>query len=184
MTKLRRVAIAIASVLIVVHLSVLLTKYGTDTASVWGDWIDSAAPFLAAILCWMVSRKAGPFGRRVWRLVSLSAILTAIGQTLYTYNYDYLHAALGTIWPSDFLVFFWIVPAVMTLFISMRDSGGGLEWLRACDFVQVCILVLAVELSQIYIPSRWQTAGQAMEARSAFAALAFFGLLAVSFLAR
>ncbi len=184
MVKLRRAAIAIASVLIVVHLSVLLTRYGTDTASVWGDWIDAIAPFLAAILCWMVSRNAERFGRRVWRLVSLSAILTAIGQTLYTYNYDYLHAPLGTIWPSDFLVFFWIVPAVMTLFVSARDSGEGLEWVRACDFVQICILVLAVELSQIYIPSRWQTAGQAMEARSVYAALAFFGLLSVSFLAR
>jgi len=184
MAKLRSVAIAIASSLIVLHVAVLLTKYGTDTASLWGDWIDAAAPLIASVLCWLVSRKAGPFGRRVWRLVSLSAVLVSVGQSLYTYYYDYLHAPLGTIWPSDFLVFFWIVPAMMTLFISARDSGQGLEWLRACDFVQVCTLVLAVELSQIYVPSRWQTAGQAMEARSVYASLLFFGLLAVSFLAR
>ena len=54
----------------------------------------------------------GRFGRRVWRLVAFSRLLTCIGQGLYTYYYDYLHAALGTIWPSDVLVFFWIVPAM------------------------------------------------------------------------
>jgi PAS domain S-box-containing protein len=184
MAKLRTFAIAIASALLVLHALVLLTRYGTDTASVWGDWIDAAAPLIAAIVCWLVSRRAGPFGKRVWRLVSLSALLTSIGQSLYTYNYDYLRAPLGTLWASDILVFFWIVPATMTLFLSVRDPGKGLEWLRACDFMQVCILVLAVEISQIYVPSRWQSAGQSMQERTVYVGMFFFGLLAVSFLLR
>src|SRR4249920_2316692 len=103
MSKLRTSAIAAAVVLVLVHVSVLLVRYGSDAASLWGDWIDALAPLVAAVVCWQVSRQAGPFGKRVWRLVSFSAILTAIGQTLYTYYYDYLHAPLGTLWPSDIL---------------------------------------------------------------------------------
>jgi two-component system, cell cycle sensor histidine kinase and response regulator CckA len=168
----------------VVHGVVLVVRYGSDTASLWGDWIDTAAPLIGAVVCWMVSRQAGPFGRRVWRLVAFSTFLAAIGQALYTYYYDYLHASLGTLWPSDVLIFFWIVPAMMTLFLSPRDPGSGFGWLRACDFVQVCTLVLAIELSQIYVPSRWQAAGRTMEVRALYAGILFFGLVALSFLVR
>jgi two-component system, cell cycle sensor histidine kinase and response regulator CckA len=184
MAKIRTISVGIASALVLLHVTVLLTRYGSDTASVWGDWIDAATPLIGAVVCWAVSRRSGPFGRRVWRLVSVSAFLTSVGQSLYTYYFDYLHAPLGTLWPSDLLVFFWIVPAMTTLFITVRQTGKGLEWLRAFDFVQVCTLVLAVELSQIYVPSRWQTAGQTMEARTAYVGMLFFGLLAASFLGR
>ena len=184
MAKFRTISLGIASALLLAHAGVLVTRYGTDTASLWGDCIDAAAPLVACIICWLVSRRSGPFGKRVWRLVSLSALLTFIGQSLYTYNYDFVHAPLGTLWPSDFLVFFWIVPAIMTLFLRAHESGKGLEWLRACDFLQVCTLVLAVELSQIYVPSRWQAAGQTMQSRTVWVALFFFGLIALSFLVR
>ncbi|HET6180753.1 MAG TPA: PAS domain S-box protein [Candidatus Sulfotelmatobacter sp.] len=184
MSKIRTPAVAAAAILMLVHGVVLATRYGTEAASVWGDWIDTAAPLVAAVLCWQMSRRAGPFGRRVWRLVGFSSLITAIGQALYTYYYDYLHAALGTIWPSDVLVFFWIVPAMMTLFLSPRDPNSGFRWLRVCDFVQVCALVLAIELSQIYVPSRWQAAGQAMEVRTLHAGIFFFGAVALSFLVR
>ena len=184
MFKLRASAWAIVALLISVHVAILLTRYGTGDASIWGDWIDTITPLAAAVICWLVSQSAGSFGRRVWRLVSLSALLTSIGQGLYTYNYDYQHAPLGTLWPSDFLVFFWIVPAVMTLFLSVRDSDGGLEWLRFFDFVQICILALVVELTQVYVPSRWAAAGQSMQVRAFHAGILFYGLIAVSFLVR
>jgi len=184
MSKLRTSAIAAASILVLVHVSVLLLRYGSDTASVWGDWIDTIGPLVAAVICWRVSRVSGPFGKRVWQLTSLSALLCALSQALYTEYYDYLHAPLGTLWPSDLLVFFWAVPVVMTLFLSPRDPEGEYHWLRVCDFAQVCTLVLSLELSQIYVPSRWQTAGQVMEVRSAHAAIFFFGLIALSFVVR
>ena len=184
MVKVRRFAVTAAVLLVVVHVAVLGLRYGTDTASVWGDWLDAIAPFVAALVCWLVSRHAGAFGKRAWQLVSLSAVLAGIGQSLYTYYYDYVHAALGTLWPSDFLIFFWIVPAMMTLFLSVRDPNGGLRWLRALDFVQVCTLVLAIELSQIYVPSRWQAAGPSMEVRALYAGIFFYGLVALSFVLR
>jgi two-component system, cell cycle sensor histidine kinase and response regulator CckA len=167
-----------------VHGAVLAFRYGTETASLWGDWIDTAAPLIAAVMCWMVSRQSGPFGRRVWRLVAFSGLLAAVGQALYTDYYDYLHAPLGTLWPSDVLVFFWVVPAMLTLFLSPRDPGSGYGWLRVCDFVQVCTLALAVELSQIYVPSRWQAAGQAMQVRALHAGIFFFVLITLSFVVR
>jgi len=167
-----------------VHGAVVTFRYGTDTASLWGDWIDTAAPLTAAVVCWAISRSAGPFGKRVWRLVGFSTLITTVGQGLYTYYYDYRHAPLGTLWPSDVLVFFWIVPAMMTLFLSPSDPNSGYRWLRVCDFVQVCTLVLAVELSQIYVPSRWQSAGQSMQIRALHAGIFFFGLICLSFLVR
>ncbi|MGA2100964.1 MAG: PAS domain S-box protein [Candidatus Sulfotelmatobacter sp.] len=184
MPKVRTAAIAASAILILAHVSVLVARYGSDSASLWGDWIDTIAPLAATVVCWLVSRQAGPFGRRVWRLVAFSSLLSAIGQGLYTDYYDYLHAPLGTLWPSDVLVFFWVVPVVMTLFLSPRDPGSGYGWLRVCDFAQVCTLALAVELSQIYVPSRWQAAGQAMQVRALHAGVFFFGLIALSFLVR
>ncbi|MGB8065648.1 MAG: PAS domain S-box protein [Candidatus Sulfotelmatobacter sp.] len=184
MSRVRWFAITAVALLVAVQIAVLLLRYGTDTASTWGDWLDVIAPFVAALVCWLVSLHAGSFGKRAWRLVSLSAALAGIGQSLYTYYYDYVHASLGTLWPSDFLVFFWIVPAMMTLFLSVRDPYGGLRWLRALDFVQVCTLVWAVELSQIYVPSRWQAAGQSMQVRALYAGIFFYGFLALSFVLR
>jgi len=184
MSKPRTSAIAAAAILIVIHATVLAVRYGTETASLWGDWIDTAAPLAGAAICFMVARRAGPFGGRVWRLVGFSLLLITLGQAIYTYYYDYQHAPLGTLWPSDVLVFFWVVPAMMTLFLSPRDPDRGFRWLRVCDFVQVCTLVLAVELSQIYVPSRWQQGGQTMEVRSLHAGIFFFGLIALTFLGR
>ena len=184
MSKLRTSALAAAAILLLTHVSVLLFRYGSDFASVWGDWIDTIAPLIASIICWQISRRAGPFGKRVWRLAAFSALLSCLGQGLYTDYYDYVHAPLGTLWPSDLLVFFWVVPIVMTLFLSPRDPRSGHEWLRVCDFAQVCTLVLAVELSEIYVPSRWQAAGQTMQFRALYAGILFFGLIAVSFVVR
>jgi PAS domain S-box-containing protein len=81
-------------------------------------------------------------------------------------------------------VFFWVVPIVMTLFLSPRDPGSGHEWLRVFDFAQVCTLALAVELSEIYVPSRWQAAGQTMQLRALHNGILFFGLVVVSFAVR
>src|SRR5215472_5787050 len=184
MSRLRTTAIAAASILILVHVSILLVRYGTDTASLWGDWIETIAPLTAAVICWQAARLAGPVGKRVWRLVSFSCILLTLGQAAYTEYYDYLHAPIASVWPSDVLVFFWVVPIVMTLFLTPRDRNSDHQWLRVCDFTQVCALVLAVELSQIYVPSRWQLASQAMQIRTMHAGIFFFGLIAVSFLVR
>ena len=184
MSRLRTPAIAAAAILILVHVGVLALRYGSDTASLWGDWIDTLAPLAASVVCWLSSQRAGPFGKRVWRLAAFSALLTSIGQGLYTEYYDYLHAPLGTIWPSDLLVLFWVVPIVMTLFLSPRDPGSGYQWLRVFDFAQVCTLVLAIELSEIYVPSRWQAAGQTMQLRVLHAGVFFFGLIVASFAVR
>jgi two-component system, cell cycle sensor histidine kinase and response regulator CckA len=184
MSKLRTSAIAAATLLVLVHVGVLTLRYGSDMASLWGDWIDAIAPLIAAVICWRAALLAGPFGKRLWRLTSLSALLVAASQALYTDYYDYLHAPLGTMWPSDVLIFFWVVPLVMTLFLSPRDPNSGYQWLRVCDFAQVCTLALAIELSEIYVPSSWQTAGQAMEVRTLHAAILFYGLISLSFVVR
>jgi len=184
MSKLRTSAIVAAAILVCVHVSVLVLRYASDTASLWGDWIDTLTPLVASVVCWLSSRRTGPFGKRVWRLAAFSALLASIGQALYTEYYDYLHAPLGTLWPSDVLVFFWVVPIFMTLFLSPRDPNRGYQWLRVFDFVQVCTLVLAVELTEIYVPSRWQAAGRTMELRALHAGILFFGLIVVSFAVR
>jgi two-component system, cell cycle sensor histidine kinase and response regulator CckA len=180
----RKSAIVAAAILIVVHVVLLVTRYGTPAASLWGDWIGSIAGFVGALASWSASRRSGPFGRRVWRLVCFSIALVTLGQVAYTYSFDYHQAAAGALWPSDILVFFWAVPVMMTLFLSPRDPYSGFRWLRLCDFAQVCTLVLALELSTLFVPSRWQISEKAMAGRIFYTGIAFFGLLALSFLLR
>jgi two-component system cell cycle sensor histidine kinase/response regulator CckA len=184
MPKQRRYALAAAAILVVVHLLLVAFRYGTHFASLWTDWVGTAAVLLSAVVCWSASRRSGPFGKRVWRLVSVSLALAVLTQLGYTYYFDYRHAPPGTLWPSDFLFFFWPVPAFMTLFLSPPDPNSGFRWLRFCDFVQVCALVLALELSMLYVPSRWQISGRAMEFRAFYVGLTFFGVLTLSFLVR
>jgi two-component system cell cycle sensor histidine kinase/response regulator CckA len=184
MSTSRKSAIVAAAVLVVVHVFVLAVRYGTPVASLWGDWIGSVAGFVGALASWSASRRSGPFGKRVWRLISFSVVLVSVSQFAYIYYFDYHQGPVGTFWPSDILVFFWAVPAMMTLFLSPRDPNSGYRWLRACDFAQVCTLVLALELSLLYVPSRWQVSERAMAVRVFHAGLAFFGLLALSFLIR
>jgi two-component system, cell cycle sensor histidine kinase and response regulator CckA len=178
MSKLRASALAAAATPVVVHLAILATGYGTHFASVWGHWTDAVSALIAAVICWSAARHSGTFGRRVWRLVSLSLVLAFISQFVFTLYFDYLHAPNSELWPSDILVFFWTVPAMLTLFLSPRDPNRGFRWLRMCDFLQVCALVLSLELSLLYVPSRWQFR------RTFHVALIFFGLLAFSFLVR
>jgi len=182
--KPRTPALAAAASLIVVHLAILAFSYGTQFASVWGHWTDAVSALLAAVVCWSAARHSGSFGRRVWRLVSLSLVLAFLSQFTYTFYFDYLHAPYGELWPSDILVFFWTVPAMMTLFLSPRDASRGFRWLRLCDFLQVCALVLALELSLLYVPSRWQSSEGAMFVRTFHVAVFFFGFLALSFVVR
>ncbi len=184
MFKFRASALAAAALLIVIHVAVLLLHYGTQTASLWGDWLTGIANLVAAIASGIAARHAGPFGKRVWRLMSFSLFLAFVGQASYTYYFDYLHDSLSPFWPSDVLVFFWAVPAMMALFLSVRDPDSGFRWLRACDFAQVCALAMALELTVIYVPSQWQTATGMMLTRALHAGLIFFGLLALSFLVR
>ena len=73
---------------------------------------------------------------------------------------------------------------MMTLFLSPRDPNSGFRWLRFCDFAQICSLVLALELSLLYVPSSWESSERAMSIRAFHVGLAFFGLLALSFLIR
>jgi hypothetical protein len=162
MSTYRRSVIAAAAVLIVAHVVLLVVRYGAPAASLWGDWIGSLACLLAALASWSAARRSGSFGKRVWRLVSFSLFLALLGQIVYTYYFDYLQDSSNGVWPSDILVFFWAVPAMMTLFLSPRDPNSGFRWLRFCDFIQVCSLVLALELSLLFVPSQWQTSADAM----------------------
>ncbi|MGA8645765.1 MAG: PAS domain S-box protein [Candidatus Sulfotelmatobacter sp.] len=184
MSTSRKSAIAAAAVLVVVHLLLVTVRYGTQFAALWGNWIGAVSALLAAVVCWSVSRRADSFGKRVWRLVSLSLFLAFLNQFAYTYYFDYLHAPTNALWPSDILVFFWAVPAMMTMFLSPGDPTSGVRWLRVCDFVQVCTLVLALELSLLYVPSRWQSSEPAMFIRTFHVAVFFFGFLTFAFLVR
>ena len=146
MSTSRKAAILAAAVLIVAHVAMLAARYGTPLASLWGDWIGSIAGFVGALANWDGVAPPGSFRKRAWRLVCFSVVVVSLGQAAYTYYFDYHHNLTGVFWPSDILVFFWAVPAMMTLFLSPRAPNSGFRWLRLCDFVQVCTLVLALEL--------------------------------------
>src|SRR5271169_2585918 len=97
MLKYRASAVAAAAILVVAHIVLLLLRFGTETASVGGDWLAGVAVLLATLARWLASRGAGPFAKRVWRLVAFSAFLAFVGRGFYTYYYDYAHISLDTI---------------------------------------------------------------------------------------
>ena len=184
MSKYGAFALAAASLLIVGQIVLLLPRFAAGGVPVGIDWLLAVAVLLAAVTCWVTSRRARPFGRRIWRLISFALFLRFFHEVVSTYYYDYLHASIHTIWPSDFIIFFWAIPAMMALFLSPLDPDSGFRWLRACDFAQVCTLALALELTIIYVPSSWVTGARVMEGRAFHVGLIFFGLLALSFLVR
>lgn len=183
-SRARASAMTAAAVILLVHFLILVFRYGSKAASLWGDWIAAAAIVIASYACWSAANRSGPFGKRVWRLVFFSLQLALLGQLAYTYYFDYRAVPVSTLWPSDILVFFWVVPAVMSLFLSPQDPNSGYRWLRFCDFAQVCALVLAVELSTLYVPSRWETSELSMAKRAFQVGLVFFSVVALSFFAR
>ena len=172
----RKSAIVAAAALIVVHVGMLAASYGTPVASLWGDWIGAIAGFVGGPGRWSASRRSGLlYGKRVWRLVSFSSFSSSLDQFAYTYYFDYHHAPSGALLAERHPGVFLGCPAMMTLFLSPRDPGSGFRWLRLCDFVQVCTLVLALELSTLYIPSRWQSPKQPWLVRVFYAGCPFFG---------
>jgi two-component system, cell cycle sensor histidine kinase and response regulator CckA len=185
MSRLRTSALAAAIALMCLHIVILVARYATPAASLWGDLIGAAiAPFVGAMAAWFAASASGAYAQRVWRLVALSLLVAAVGGIGYTYVFDIARTPAGMLWPTDIFVFFWPVPAMMTLFLGPRDPDHGFRWLRLFDFVQVCTLVLAVELSQLYAPSSWEKSAHAMAVRALYAGIVFFGLLALSFLVR
>jgi hypothetical protein len=44
MSRYRTSALAAAATLVLLHVGILVFRYGSSTASLWGDWIDTAAP--------------------------------------------------------------------------------------------------------------------------------------------
>ena len=75
MSKLRASVMAAATIPVVAHLAIVVSSYGTQFASVWGHWTDALSALVAAVVSWYAARQSGAFGRRVWRLVSLSLVL-------------------------------------------------------------------------------------------------------------
>ena len=105
MSTSRKAAILAAAVLIVAHVGMLAARYGTPLASLWGDWIGSVAGFVGALASWDASRRSGPFGKRVWRLVCFSVVLVSLLGRPLPYYFDYQHTLTGAFWPSDILLF-------------------------------------------------------------------------------
>ncbi len=76
-----------------------------------------------------------------------------------------LHASYEIRWPSDPLVFFWVAPIFMALFLVSR--GGRERWdsVQMLDFAQILILTMAAYLAFLFVPSEWQAAGRWMAKR-------------------
>ena len=128
MSKFRASAIAAAAILLLMHGAVLMLRYGTETASLWGDWIEAVAILRPRWSAGLRLRRSGPFGRRFGGWFSFRSLLALAGQVALPTTSITCTLPSGTLWPSDILVFFWVVPAMMTLFlgpgIRTADSAG------------------------------------------------------------
>ncbi len=110
---------------------------------------------LAAAVCFQAAARASGFARSFWRYLAAALSIYTLGQAFYAYYDSILHASVLTWWPSDLLLFFYVAPVAMALFLG-EDSAESraFRWQRTLDFLQIGIVTLSGYLIFFYFP--WQ----------------------------
>jgi signal transduction histidine kinase/ActR/RegA family two-component response regulator len=93
--------------------------------------------------CYSAGRRSGPAGRYFWRLITLSWLLTLLGQFSLTF-------ASAGVW-SDFLFQFSTLPLGMTLFLEPDHEPARFDPLHWADLMQT--LLLWITLYVYFTPS-------------------------------
>lgn len=175
----------IAGLLLLAHGLALITVGDRPPGPLMSESIELALGALALGATCLAARRSGPFGRRAWGLVTGALVIWTIAQVIITYYESILRASYEVPWPSDPLVFFWVVPLFMLLFLDATAGRHRFDTVRILDFAQIIILAMAAYLAFLYVPSQWKAAGNWMtkmgwDAINARDAVLVAGLLARS----
>jgi PAS domain S-box-containing protein len=152
----------IAGLLFLAHILALITLGTRPPGPFLSNLIELSFGVLAVVAAYLAGQRSGPFGRRVWWFATVALGVWTIAQGIITYYERVLHASYDVMWPSDLLVFFWVLPLIMALFLAVSKDQKRTNPVQILDFAQIVILMLAAYVAYLYVPSQWAEAGQWM----------------------
>jgi two-component system, cell cycle sensor histidine kinase and response regulator CckA len=152
----------VAGLFLLVHALTLIIIGTRVPGPLMSNLLELSLGVLALSAAHLAGRRSGPYGHSMWLFVAISVAIWDVAQAIIVYYEDILHASLLTAWPSDPLIFFWVVPLFMALFLVPPPGRKRLDPVQMFDFGQVMILAMAAYLAYLFVPSQWQAAGQWM----------------------
>lgn len=152
----------LGGLLFLFHALVLLAPLKPGVGALFSNIIQFTLGMVAISAAYLAGRRSGPFGRQVWLFVTMALAIWTLAQGIITVYDSVLHASYHTRWPSDPLVFFWVVPLFMALFLFPAPGRKHLDPVQLFDFAQILILAMAAYLAFLFAPSEWEEAGRWM----------------------
>jgi two-component system, cell cycle sensor histidine kinase and response regulator CckA len=178
-----------AGLLFLAHALVLVGLRSWPSSSLWSNVLQLTLGALAIGAAYLAGRRSGPFGQGVWGFVSIALVVWTVAQGIITYYESFLRSSLQIRWPSDPLIFFWVVPLFMALFLDTLSGRRRRDLVQILDFSQIMILAIAAYEAYLHVPSQWAAAGHWMaklgwDATNVRDAVLTGGLAARAFLAQ
>ncbi|MGE5326275.1 MAG: PAS domain S-box protein, partial [Deltaproteobacteria bacterium] len=151
-----------AGLLFLAHILALATLGKQSPGPLLSNLIELSLGLMAIAAAYMAGRRSGPFGRRVWWFLTVALGIWTVAQGIITFYEQVLRASYDIPWPSDPLIFFWVVPVFMALFLATTTDRKPIDVVQILDFAQIAILMVAAYIAYLYVPSQWEAAGRWM----------------------
>jgi PAS domain S-box-containing protein len=152
----RRSIVAILA-LFVAHAMVLFVFGRNGHGPLLSNLIQLAIGVGALSIVVRAASRSDSFARRVWLLVATALIVWNAAQAFITYYENVLRVPYSSPYPSDPLLFFWVMPLFMVLVIDEETASSSIDWIPVMDFAQVVIVAVAIHQSTLAAPVFWQT---------------------------
>jgi len=182
--KFPRVALAVAGLLAAASIVILLAVQSPWLVHFLSNVTQTGVLGWATVCSYVVARRSSGYLRQLWNLWVASLALLTAGEAMVVYLASFRGTPAATPWPSDILIFLWVVPAAMMFIPWSAEEQGRIKWLHALDFAQAGIVAVTAYLYFFYVPSLWEVEGTHMFLRLRDVTLARDVLLALAFLLR
>jgi PAS domain S-box-containing protein len=142
------VIVALAVAAIAVHCAGFIWLGTSPAGSLLSNATQATASGLAAVACYLASRRRTGYTCKFWNLMSGGYFLWTVGQMIFLYYENVLHRDIPPLSPTDIPYLASYLPMVAALILEPRDepSPRGVDWVRTLDFAQVAIVASAVYL--------------------------------------
>jgi PAS domain S-box-containing protein len=158
-----RKSLVAAALLAAAHLTVLLLLGPNGYGPLLSNLLLAATGVAALSATISALKRSSGYSRRIWTLVVTACAIWGTGQVLITIWENVLHRPFGQPWPSDSLMFFWIIPILMAIFVSEETPTLGTGGVQIADFVQVLVFSAALQQAYLALPSMWQKSAHIMQ---------------------
>ena len=148
----RRSGLALAAVLLLAgHIVALAVAGHGPRANLISDCFQLAVSVLAASACFAATRRSSRFPRSFWFVMGTAFALWSAGQVLQVYL-DWTVRS----WPIVQVLLFFISITAMFMAVfrsSVEREAGAVQWAWVLDAVQILVLIVALYLFLVYVPT-------------------------------